>query len=84
MYSEECHIQFYKSNFDGPVYVVGQKDKEGNLLTEKFAELKFKVENFDEKETGVDVTVKLGGTFISAKIEYLKTKNIFYQSFKFD
>lgn len=84
MYSEECLIQFYKSNFDGPVYVVGQKDKEGNLLTEKFAELKFKVENFDEKETGVDVTVKLGGTFISAKIEYLKTKNIFYQSFKFD
>ena len=74
----------YKSDFDGPVYVVGQKDKDGNVLTEKFGELIFKVENFDEKEPGISINIKLGGTFISAQIEEIKTKKKFFQTFSFN
>lgn len=84
MNSEECKIQFYKSDFDGPVFVIGQKDKDGNVITEKFGELNFKVEKFDEKENGISITVKLGGTFISAQIEELKTKKKFFQTFNFN
>jgi hypothetical protein len=84
MNSEQCTVKFYKSDFDGPVYVIGQKDQKGNIITEKFGELEFTVENFDEKECDVEIEIKLGGTFISAKIEYLKTKKKSYQLFKFD
>lgn len=84
MNSEHCTVKFYKSDFDGPVYVIGQKDQKGNIITEKFGELEFTVENFDEKECDVEIEIKLGGTFISAKIEYLKTKKKSYQLFKFD
>ena len=84
MYSQECRIEFFKSDFDGPVYVVGQKDKDGNVLTEKFGELIFKVENFDEKEPGISINIKLGGTFISAQIEEIKTKKKFFQTFSFN
>jgi molecular chaperone DnaK (HSP70) len=83
MRSEQCRIQFYKSDYDGPVYVTGQKDENGNEITEKFAELYFKVEDFDQNEPGVKITIKLGGTFISAQIKYLKTKKKFFQTFKF-
>ena len=84
MRSQECRIEFFKSDFDGPVYIVGQKDENGNLLTEKFGELIFKVENFDEKECGISINIKFGGTFISAQIEELKTKKKFFQTFTFN
>ena len=84
MNSEICNIKFYKSDFDGPVYVVGQKDKDGNVLTEKFGELFFKMENFDEKEPGISINIKLGGTFISAQIEEIKSKKKFFQTFSFN
>ena len=84
MRSEESRIEFFKSDFDCPVYVVGEKDKDGNVLTEKFGELIFKVDNFDEKNPGISINIKLGGTCISAQIEELKTKKKFFQTFSFN
>ena len=83
MNSENCGIVFYKSDFDGPVYVVGQLDEKGNCITEEFGKLMFNVENFDEKEPEVEIEIKLGGTFIIAEIEYLKTKKKEIHTFNF-
>ena len=84
MRSEHSSIEFYKSDFDGPIYVVGQLDENKKEITEKFGCLKFNVKNFDIKETGVEIEVKLGRTFLSAKVVYLKTKETFYSTFSFN
>ena len=81
MNSESCTVQFYKSDFDGPIYVVDQLNDKSELVTEKFGELQFTVEDFDEKECDVEIEVKLGGTFISSKITYLKTGKQFFKDF---
>ena len=84
MNSNQASIEFYKSDFDGPIYVVGQKDENGKELTEKFGSLEFTVEDFDTKETGVEIEIKLGGTSISAKVKYLKTGKEKIQTFNFN
>ena len=84
MNSEECTLKFYKSDYNGPVYVIGQKNEDGNEITEKFGELKFKVKNFDYSECDVNIEIKLGGTLLTAKIEYIKTKETFFTQFSFD
>lgn len=84
MNSEECTMKFYKSDYNGPVYVIGQKNEDGNEITEKFGELKFKVKNFDYSECDVNIEIKLGGTLLTAKIEYIKTKETFFTQFSFD
>ena len=84
MNSEECTLKFYKSDYDGPVHVIGQKDKDGKVITEKFGELKFNVKNFDYSECDVNIEIKLGGTLLTAKIEYIKTKETFFTQFSFD
>ena len=84
MNSEECTLKFYKSDYDGPVHVIGQKDKDGKVITEKFGELKFNVKNFDYSECDVNVEIKLGGTLLTAQIEYIKTKETFFRQFSFD
>ena len=84
MNSEECTLKFYKSDYDGPVHVIGQKNEDGNEITEKFGELKFKVKNFDYSECDVNIEIKLGGTLLTAKIEYIKTKETFFTQFSFD
>jgi hypothetical protein len=84
MNSNQASIEFYKSDFDGPIYVVGQKDENGKELTEKFGSLEFTVEDFDKKETGVEIEIKLGGTSISAKVKYLKTGKEKIQTFNFN
>ena len=83
MNSESCTVQFYKSDFDGPIYVVDQLNDKSEPMTEKFGELQFTVEDFDEKECDVEIEVKLGGTFISSKITYLKTGKQFFKDFSF-
>ena len=83
MFTEHCEITFYKSDFDGPVYVVGQLNEQGNCITEEFGKLKFNVENFDEKEPVIEIEIKLGGTFIVAEVEYLKTKKKEIHTFNF-
>ena len=84
MRSESASIEFYKSDFDGPIYVVGQKDENGNELTKEFGSLQFNVDNFDINDTGVEIEIKLGGTSISAKVKYLKTGEEKNQTFSFD
>lgn len=84
MNSEECTLKFYKSDYDGPVHVIGQKDKDGKVITEKFGELKFNVKNFDYSECDVNIEIKLGGTLLTAQIEYIKTKETFFTQFSFD
>lgn len=84
MNSEFASIEFYKSDFDGPIYVVDQKDENGKELTEKFGSLYFTVDNFDPNETGVEIEIKLGGTSISAKVKYLKTGEKRDQTFSFN
>lgn len=84
MNSEECTLKFYKSDYDGPVHVIGQKDKDGKVITEKFGELKFNVKNFDYSECDVNIEIKLGGTLLTAQIEYIKTKETFFKQFSFD
>ena len=84
MNSEECTMKFYKSDYNGPVYVIGQKNEDGNEITEKFGELKFKVKNFDYSECDVNIEIKLGGTLLTALIEYIKTGEKFYKQFCFD
>jgi len=84
MNSEHCNLEFYKSDFDGPVYIVAEPNEKEKILTEKFGILEFTVKDFDEKEPDVEIEIKLGGTFISAKIVYLKTKESFYKSFNFN
>ena len=84
MNSEECTLKFYKSDYDGPVHVIGQKDKDGKVITEKFGELQFNVKNFDYSECDVNIEIKLGGTLLIAQIEYIKTKEKFYKQFCFD
>ena len=83
MYSESCEMTFYKSDFDGPVYVVGQIEN-GKCITEEFGKLKFKVDDFDEKDPHIVVEIKMGGTFITAVVEYLKTKKKSTHIFKFE
>ena len=83
MYSESCEMTFYKSDFDGPVYVVGQIEN-GKCITEEFGKLVFKVDDFDEKDPHIVVEIKMGGTFITAEVEYLKTKKIEKCTFKFE
>ena len=83
MFSESCEMTFYKSDFDGPVYVVGQIEN-GKCITEEFGKLKFKVDDFDEKDPHIVVEIKMGGTFITAEVEYLKTKKIEKCTFKFE
>ena len=83
MNSESCTVQFYKSDFDGPIYVVDQLNDKSEPMTEKFGELQFTVEDFDEKERDVEIEVKLGGTFISSKITYLRTGKQFFKDFSF-
>ena len=84
MRSKSASIEFYKSDFDGPIYVVGQKDENGKELTKEFGSLQFNVDNFDIKDTGVEIEIKLGGTSISAKVKYLKTGEERNQTFSFD
>ena len=84
MNSDHASIEFYKSDFDGPIYVVDQKDENGKVLIEKFGTLNFTVDNFDFNETGVEIEIKLGGTFISAKVKYLKTGEERNQTFSFN
>lgn len=84
MNSEECTLKFYKSDYDGPVHIIGQKDKDGKVITEKFGELKFNVKNFDYSECDVNIEIKLGGTLLTAQIEYIKTKETFFKQFSFD
>ena len=84
MNSEECTLKFYKSDYDGPVHVIGQKDKDGKVITEKFGELIFNVKNFDYSECDVNIEIKLGGTLLTALIEYIKTGEKFYKQFCFD
>ena len=72
MTSEKCSVEFYKSDFDGPVYFVDQKSEKNEIITKKFGTLEFSVKNFDNKKPEVEIEIKLGGTFISAKIIYLK------------
>ena len=83
MYSESCEMTFYKSDFDGPVYVVGQIEN-GKCITEEFGKLVFTVDDFDEKDPHIVVEIKMGGTFITAEVEYLKTKKIEKCTFKFE
>ena len=83
MYTNHCEITFYRSDFDGPVYVVDQLDEKGNSITEEFGKLIFQVEDFDEKKPIILVEVKLGGTFIVAEVEYLKTKKKTLHTFNF-
>lgn len=83
MNTEHSNIEFYKSDFDGPVYVVNQLDENNLSLTQKFGVLEFTVEDFDEKQDGVEIHINFGGTFISAKIIYLKTKKEKYGVFNF-
>ena len=84
MNSNHASIEFYKSDFDGPIYVVGQKDEKGNELTKEFGSLQFSVDNFDINDTGVEIEIKLGGTSISAIVKYLKTGEQRNQTFNFD
>ena len=84
MNSNHASIEFYKSDFDGPIYVVGQKDEKGNELTKEFGSLQFSVDNFDINDTGVEIEIKLGGTSISAIVKYLKTGEQRNQTFSFD
>ena len=84
MRSESASIEFYKSDFDGPIYVVGQKDANGNELTKEFGSLQFNVDNCDINDTGVEIEIKLGGTSISAKVKYLKTGKEKIQTFNFN
>ena len=84
MNSNHASIEFYKSDFDGPIYVVGQKDEKGNELTKEFGSLQFSVDNFDINDTGVKIEIKLGGTSISAIVKYLKTGEEINQTFSFD
>ena len=84
MFSNHCKIEFYKSDYNGPVYIVGQLDENGKCMTEKFGNLEFEVDDFDEKEPALSITVKLGGTFIVAEIEYLKTKKKSIHTFSFE
>lgn len=84
MNSNHVSIEFYKSDFDGPIYVVGQKDEKGNELTKEFGSLQFSVDNFDINDTGVEIEIKLGGTSISAIVKYLKTGEQRNQTFSFD
>ena len=84
MNSNHASIEFYKSDFDGHIYVVGQKDEKGNELTKEFGSLQFSVDNFDINDTGVEIEIKLGGTSISAIVKYLKTGEQRNQTFSFD
>ncbi len=83
MNSEFGRLKFYKSDYNGPVYVVGQLDENQNSLTEMFGVLEFTVDNFDEKDTDVEIELNLGGTFITATIVYLKTGQKKHQTFNF-
>ena len=84
MQADKCTLEFYKSDFDGPIYVVDQMNEKNEKIAKKFGYLIFSVKNYDEKNPTVEIEIKLGGTFISAKIVYLKTKETFYSSFRFD
>ena len=84
MFTDHCEITFYKSDYDGPVYVVGQQDEKGQSITEEFGKLKFQIENFDEKEPTIGIRLKLGGTYIVAEIEYFKTKKKEEHTFNFE
>ena len=84
MQADKCTLEFYKSDFDGPIYVVDQMNEKNEKIAKKFGYLNFSVKNYDEKNPAVEIEIKLGGTFISAKIVYLKTKETFYSSFRFD
>ena len=83
MFTESCEMTFYKSDFDGPVYVVGQIEN-GKCITEEFGKLQFKVDDFDENDPHIVVEIKMGGTFITAEVEYLKTKKKKTCTFKFE
>ena len=83
MFTERCVMTFYKSDFDGPVYVVGQIEN-GKCITEEFGKLEFSVDDFDEKDRHIVVEIKMGGTFITAEVEYLKTKKKVIHTFKFE
>jgi len=84
MFTNHCEITFYKSDYNGPVYVVGQLNEKGESITEEFGKLRFQVDEFDEKEPQILIEVKLGGTFITAEIEYLKKHKKSIHTFNFE
>ena len=69
--SKQPKIIFYKTLKDDCKYI-DEKDENNNLIIEKFGEIIFDIEEgFDMDNRDVQIDMKLGGTYIYAKAEYL-------------
>ena len=69
--SKQPKIIFYKTLKDDCKYI-DEKDENNNLIIEKFGEIIFDIEEcFDMDNRDVQIDIKLGGTYIYAKAEYL-------------
>ena len=69
--AKKLKIEFYKTLKDNCKYI-DERDENNNLIIEKFGELTFNIEEgFDMDNRDVQIEMKMGGTYIYAKVEYL-------------
>ena len=70
---KKISIVFYKTFKENCTYI-DEKDENGQLIIEKFGEVEFDLgEDFDSNKRDIRIEMKIGGTYIYASANYLKT-----------
>ena len=79
----KCHIILYKTNKIDAKYI-DEKDEKGNNILSKFGEIFFDIgDSFDPNNKDIQIELKLGGTFITAKATHIYSSKEVLNIFEF-